>query len=75
MFQSGRVRGQGLSAFRLLPTCRSVDGRFLDLPVACFLIFSHPEDFLVGASHIVNPDVQGAVVVNERPTNIMTCFF
>jgi hypothetical protein len=52
-----------------------LDVRFLGLPVACFLIFSHPEDFLIGASHIINPDVYGAAGVKERPTNIMTCFF
>jgi hypothetical protein len=65
-----------LSAFRPLPPFVLVDVRldvrFLDLPVACFLIFSHPEDFLIGASHIINPDVHGAARVNERLTNIMT---
>jgi hypothetical protein len=50
--------------------------RFLDLPVAYLLIFSHPEDFLISASHIINPeDVHGAAGVNEGLTNIMTCFF
>jgi hypothetical protein len=32
-----------LSAFRPLPPFVLVDVRFLDLAVACFLIFSHPE--------------------------------
>ena len=49
--------------------------RFQDLLVACFLIFSHPEDFLIDASHIINPDVHGAAGANERLTNIMTCCF
>jgi hypothetical protein len=58
-----------LSAFRPLPPFVLVDVRFLDLTVACFLIFSHPEDFLIGASYSINPHVHGAAGVNERLTN------
>ena len=73
IFRSGSSRAVE-SAFRPLSPFVLVDIRFLDLPVACFLIFSHSEDFLIGASHIINPDVHGAGV-NERLTNITTCFF
>jgi hypothetical protein len=74
IFRSGSSRAVE-SAFRPLSPFVLVDIRFLDLPVACFLIFSHSEDFLIGASHIINPDVHGAAGVNERLTNITTCFF
>jgi len=52
-----------------------LDVRVLTLPVACFLIFSHPKGLLIDASHINNPDVYHAAGVKERPTNIMTCLF
>jgi hypothetical protein len=43
--------------------------------MARFLILSHPEGSLIGASHIINPDADGAAGGNERLTNMMTSFF